>query len=226
MMADAQPEPQSEGGLRAHRRNMVRDQIEARGIRDSRILAAFEKVPREEFVSEAYSDSAYSDRALPIECGQTISQPYTVAFMCEAARINPTDRVLEIGTGSGYGAAILSNLSACVHTVERISVLAESAQSRLQRLSIKNVHVHAAVNSLGLVEQGPFDVIVVTAGAKEMPLALTKQLADGGRMIVPIGNYASQIMYCLTRSGDQIEQKPLGHFAFVPLIGEHGWRKR
>lgn len=224
-MSNAEPGSQAENDLREGRRKMVHDQIEARGIHEPRILAAFEEVPREEFVLKSYVDSAFSDCALPIDCGQTISQPYTVAFMCEAAQINSTDRVLEVGTGSGYGAAILSKLGACVHTVERISALARSAEARLRRLGFKNVQVHTAATSLGLVPEGPFDVIVVTAGAREMPLALTKQLADGGRMVVPIGNYASQIMYRLKRSGDQIEQKPLGHFAFVPLIGEHGWRK-
>ena len=148
----------------AARRHMVKTQLEARGLRDARVLRAMSQIPREEFVTNGWGDAAYADGALPINCGQTISQPFTVAFMCEMAQISEGDKVLEVGTGSGYGAAVLSQLCREVHTVERIPELARQATERLQRLGYANVYVHTADGTLGLPEEAPFDAIVVTAG--------------------------------------------------------------
>ncbi len=202
---------------------MVRSQLETRDIVDPRVLAAMAKVPREEFVAAGYQDQAFADCALPIECGQTISQPYTVAFMCQAACISPSDKVLEIGTGSGYGAAVLSQLCRDVHTIERIPQLAEQARERLQRLGCTNVQVHVANGTLGLPEHAPFDVIVVTAAAEALPQPYLEQLQEGGRIIIPLGSSGyGQSMYRMTRSHGSMQVDNLGDFAFVPLIGACG----
>ncbi len=206
-----------------NRRRMVRTQLEARGIKDQRVLDAMVRVPREEFVTPAWRDMAYADGALPIDCGQTISQPFTVATMCEAAQLTEDDKVLEVGTGSGYGAAILSQLCREVHTVERVPELARRATERLKRLGYSAVHVHTADGTLGLPEAAPFDAIVVTAGADALPKPYLDQLRDGGRIIIPIGSMPhSQTMFRFTRQGERLSVEDLGGFAFVPLIGEYG----
>jgi len=199
---------------------MVEHQLRARGIGDERVLAAMNRVPREAFIDAALRDSAYADGALPIGEGQTISQPFTVAFMAEAARIRPTDRVLEIGTGSGYGAAVLSQLAAEVHTIERLPDLAEGARRHLAAAGYPNVHVVTGDGTSGLPEHAPYDAIVVTAGAVSLPEALVEQTAAGGRIVIPIGEFhAGQTMYRFTRRDGRIDSESLGGFAFVPLIG-------
>lgn len=206
----------------ARRRQMVEDQLRPRGIRDERVLAAMSCVPREAFVGKDWIHDAYDDCALPIAGGQTISQPYTVAYMCEAAAISPSDRVLEIGTGSGYCAAVLSHLAREVYTVERLPKLAAEARRRLSDLGYGNVHVATANGSLGLPANSPYDAILVTAAAVSLPQALVEQLAPGGRIVIPIGDYDSgQTMYRFTRRESELTAEDLGAFAFVPLIGAY-----
>jgi protein-L-isoaspartate(D-aspartate) O-methyltransferase len=201
------------------RERMVETQLRRRGITDPRVLEAMRQVPREEFVLPQHLASAYDDCALPITSGQTISQPYTVAFMCEAARIGPDDTVLEIGTGSGYGAAVLSRMARSVETVERIPELAERASEILLRLGYENIRVHLDDGTLGWAEQAPYDAILVTAGAETLPEAYHRQLVEGGRLVIPLGSRpGSQTMYCFTRQGDRFFSESLGSFSFVPLV--------
>lgn len=200
------------------RHDMVTNQLERRGIGDPRVLEAMEWVPRHEFVPRDLLELAYNDRALPIGHEQTISQPYTVGFMCQEARVAADDRVLEVGTGSGYGAALLSLLAREVYTVERIEVLYRSARERLARLGYKNVHCHLDDGTLGLPSEAPFDAIIVAAGAESMPDAFQEQLAEGGRLIIPIGPLAHQRMIRLTRRGNDFIREDLGSFGFVPLV--------
>ncbi len=202
---------------------MVQYQLRSRGIRDVQVLSAMGDVPREEFVPPEIKPSAYDDGALPIGEGQTISQPVVVAFMAEALQLTPGDKVLEIGAGSGYGAAILGQLAAEVHTVERIAALADTAKETLRRLGYGNVHVHLADGTLGLPAHAPFDAISVTAAAPEVPQPLLDQLADGGRLVIPVGSHSGQSMKRITRRGDRYETEDFGAYAFVPLIGQHGW---
>jgi protein-L-isoaspartate(D-aspartate) O-methyltransferase len=201
------------------RHNMVVHQLERRGIHDPRVLEAMEWVPREEFVPPELVDLAYDDRALPIGLDQTISQPYTVAFMCQEARVSASDKVLEIGTGSAYGAAVLSLLAREVHTVERVEELFLAARDRLARLGYENVRVYFDDGTRGLPQEAPFNAIVCTAGAEVLPDAYQEQLADGGRLVIPIGPPAHQQMTRLTLRGDTWERDNLGSFGFVPLVG-------
>ncbi len=202
------------------RHNLVVQQLERRGIRDPRVLEAMEWVPREQFVPPDLVGLAYEDRALPIAHEQTISQPYTVAFMCQEARIAAGDKVLEIGTGSGYGAAVLSLLAREVHTVERIEELFRTAQERLRRLGYENVRVYLDDGTLGLPHEAPFDAIVVTAGAESLPAVYQEQLADGGRLVIPIGPLSCQQMVRFVRRGERFERENLGSFGFVPLVSD------
>lgn len=206
----------------ALRHRMIEADLRSRGISDPRLLMAMAEVPREEFVPEALRDQAYDDRALPIGFHQTISQPYTVAFMLESLCLRNGDKVLEIGTGSGYAAAVMSQLVTTVETVERIPELAQAAQRRLQRLGFRNVHVHVGDGSLGLSEHEPFDAIVATAAAEVLPPPFAKQLADGGRLVLPLGDAYSQCLYRFTKVGKQLVSEDLGGFVFVPLIGRYG----
>ena len=209
----------------ALRRKMVEYQLVHRGLREPRVLAAMLAVPREEFVPPEERQLAYDDGALPIGFDQTISQPYTVAFMCEAAMLFASDRVLEIGAGSGYAAAVLSHLAARIDTIERIPELADVARGNLERVGCRNVEVHTGDGTLGLPERAPFDAILVTAGATGLPDAYIAQLADGGRIVIPIGAARhSQTMYRFTRHGDRLDSEALGGFAFVPLVGEGATR--
>jgi len=209
-----------EADFEFQRNRMVETQLAARGIVDGRVLAAMRRIPREVFVPKAPADDVYDDCPLIIDCNQTISQPYTVAFMAEALELSPTDRVLEIGTGSGYGAAILSCLAAEVFTIERHALLAEQAESRLRQLNIGNVRVFIGDGSLGLPEEGPFNAICVTARSSRLPHAFRGQLADGGRIVMPIGEHPSeQQMLRYRRTGDFWSVDDLGTFAFVPLVG-------
>ena len=216
-------EPLSPAYFESARQQMVEYQLRRRGIRDERVLAAMASVPREKFVPPDLKFSAYEDGALPIGWDQTISQPLVVAFMAEALQIQPGDKLLEIGTGSGYGAAVLSLLAGEVHTVERIAALANQAEQRLKDLGYGNVHVHVCDGTLGLSAHAPFHGICTTAGAREVPRPLLDQLVEGGRLLIPVGPLHSQRMERITRRGDDFHHEDLGGFAFVPLIGEHGW---
>jgi protein-L-isoaspartate(D-aspartate) O-methyltransferase len=204
----------------AKRHIMVLGQLERRDIYDPRVLEAMDWVPREEFVPPELVDQAYEDRALPIGLEQTISQPYTVAFMCQEARIAAGDKVLEIGTGSGYGAAVLSLLARELHTIERIDELYHEARERLARLDYKNVHVHHRDGTLGLPEEAPFDAIVCTAGAEDLPKAYPEQLAEGGRLLIPIGPPSRQQMVRIMRRDGKLQHEVMGSFGFVPLVSD------
>jgi protein-L-isoaspartate(D-aspartate) O-methyltransferase len=200
------------------RHKMVAEQLVRRLITDPRVLEAMERVPREAFIPDSLRDKAYDDCALPIGWDQTISQPYTVAFMCQEARLKGSDTVLEVGTGSGFGAAVLARLVQAVHTVERIEPLYQAAAQRLAMLGYDNVRVHLDDGSLGLVREAPFDAIICTAGAEYLPTAYQDQLADGGRLVIPIGPQSHQQMYRFTRRGDDWYGDNLGDFGFVPLV--------
>ncbi len=205
------------------RRLMVWRQLLQRGIYDHRVLDAMGRVPREQFVPRALRELAYEDGALPIGQGQTISQPFTVAFMCQALRLDGSETVLEIGTGSGYGAAVLSRLARFVYSVECVPELARSARERLVRLGYKNVAVREGDGSLGLPEEAPFDAIVVTAAAETLPPTFTSQLEDGGRIVVPVGSLTrGQTLRLFTKGSSGVEVESLGRFEFVPLVGRYG----
>jgi protein-L-isoaspartate(D-aspartate) O-methyltransferase len=208
----------------AERQYMVDRQIRARGVTDARVLAAMADVPREAFVSPELAELAYDDRPLPIESGQTISQPYIVALMTEALRLRGDETVLEIGTGSGYAAAVLSRVVKQVYTIERHAELAEIARDRLAALGYRNVDVRCGDGTLGWPERAPFDAIVVTAAGPSLPAALLAQLARGGRLVMPVGSSRVQELVRVTRDarGD-LHRDNLGAVQFVPLIGEHGW---
>jgi protein-L-isoaspartate(D-aspartate) O-methyltransferase len=216
------PEPWPGEDSLAERLAMVEDQLIARGLKDRRLLDAMAQIPREMFVPDDLRNEAYSDAALPIGYEQTISQPFTTAYMTEALGLIGTETVLEIGTGSGYAAAVLGCLAQRVYTVERIPPLAELAYKRLRRLGFENVEVRVANGTLGLPSAAPFDAIVVTAGGEQLPAPYREQLADGGRIVIPLGTRRDQILTRFTRRGDRWEEESLGHFLFVPLIGEHG----
>ena len=199
------------------REHMVRHHL--RQVRDVRVLSAMGQVPREAFVPEAQRAQAYADHPLPIGLEQTISQPFVVAFMAEAAGLQGSQRVLEVGTGSGYGAAVLSHLAGEVWTVERHGELADRARERLARLGYDTVHVITGDGSKGLPEHAPFDAIVVTAAAEVVPRAYLEQLVDGGRLVIPVGPAAgNQRMYRFTRRGEDHTTDDLGPFRFVPLV--------
>jgi protein-L-isoaspartate(D-aspartate) O-methyltransferase len=195
-------------------------------IRDPRVVEAMAAVPRERFVPPHLWLRAYDDRALPIAADQTISQPTMVALMLEAARLRPEDRALEIGTGSGYGAAVLSRLVGEVVTVERVALLAETARARLRDLGYGNISVFDAGDMLGWPERAPYDAILVTAGAPHVPRSLLDQLGDGGRLVLPVGTLRSQELVRATKTPHGVELARLGQCAFVPLIGEEGWEDR
>ncbi len=192
--------------------------LRKRGIGDAAVLRAMDEVPREHFVDSSLVDSAYADQALPIACGQTISQPYVVAYMTEQLRVEPGHRVLEVGTGSGYQAAILSRLAREVITIERYRTLADSARSRLATLGYNNVEVRVGDGLDGLPEQAPFDRIIVTAAAEAIPDALVEQLAEGGVMILPLGPHAGAQQLVKLTKNDGVEQENLIGVRFVPLL--------
>ena len=206
------------------RQEMVERQIRRRGVQSERVLAAMLAVPRHEFVPPAFVDDAYADKPLPIGEGQTISQPYMVAAMAEALELGVGERVLEVGTGSGYQAAVLSLLAREVYTVESHASLAVAAQERLARLGYANVHVHTGHGTLGLPELAPFEGIVVTAAAPEIPPPLLGQLADGGRLVIPVGTADQQELLAVLRSGEKTSSRVVNYCRFVPLVGRHGWR--
>jgi protein-L-isoaspartate(D-aspartate) O-methyltransferase len=202
---------------------MVRNQLEAWGIHDARVLDAMRRVPRELFVPDGERDAAYYDGALPIGEGQTISQPFVVAYMTETLRLQGSEKVLEIGTGSGYQTAVLSLLVREIYTVERLTRLSRRAQDTLARFGAANIHFLVGDGSLGWPEHGPYDAILVTCAAPAVPQPLVDQLADGGRMIVPAGPRGYQDLVLVRRVGETVTQDRLSPVAFVPLIGKHGW---
>lgn len=206
---------------------MVHHQIERRGLHDPAVLAAMREVPREAFVSEKHQDYAYDDGPLPILEGQTISQPFVVALMIEVLELKPEERVLEIGTGSGYAAAVLSRIAAEVFTVERIGVLVDYARTNLALTGYDNVFVHHGDGTLGWPEHAPYNAIVAAAGGPRIPEALKEQLAIGGRLIMPVGSAqrAQQLVKLTRLSAGKFKEKKLSHVRFVPLIGEQGWEK-
>lgn len=206
------------------RERMVGDQLVARGIKDARVLAAMAELPRHLFVEEAMAGRAYSDSPLPIGEGQTISQPYIVALMSELLQVGPGMKVLEIGTGSGYQAAVLAKLGADVHTVERIPRLCASARERLLSLGLFNVHVKQDDGTLGWPSAAPFDRIMVTAGGPEIPQPLVDQLCDGGKLIMPVGPAKrSQSLVLVEKTAAGVQQTNVCPVAFVDLVGRHGW---
>ncbi len=197
------------------------------GITDERVMEAMAEIPRHYFVPEAFRHQAYDDDvSITIGEGQTISQPRIVALMTASARIDPQDRVLEVGTGSGYQAAVLSKLARFVFTVERVASLARQAKSVLDQLAVDNVSIKVMDGTLGWRAQAPFDAILVTAGAPGVPEPLVEQLADGGRLVVPVGPRETQVLKIVERRGDRTFAHELKGACFVPLIGRHGWEER
>ena len=208
------------------RKRMVKNQIDRRGLHDPRLLGVMESVPRHLFVSKGYRFSAYDDSPLPIGHSQTISQPYMVALMTDELRLKGNERVLEVGTGSGYQAAILGMMAGEVHTVEYIPELASEADKLLKELGMDNVHVHCGDGSLGLPEHAPYAGILVAAAAPKIPRALLEQLENGGRLVLPIGGRGIQQLEVWERNGDEFDKKTITAVAFVPLRGEQGWDRR
>lgn len=207
------------------RARMVRRQIAGRGVKSEKVLDAMRKVPRERFLPKGQGPLAYEDSPLPIGDGQTISQPFIVAYMAEALALEGGEKVLEIGTGSGYAAAVLAEIAAEVYTIERIQGLADMASAVLDQLEYKNVHVRQGDGTLGWPEQSPFDGIVVTAGGPDVPETLKRQLKIGGRLVIPVGTSTwYQELVRVTRTGEsEFETEQLVPVRFVPLIGEEGW---
>lgn len=207
------------------RERMVERQLARRGVRAPHVLAAMQRVPREVFVAPGFEELAYADRALPAGEGQTISQPYVVALMIEAAELKPGDSVLEVGAGSGYAVAVMAEIANRIHAIERHPALGEIARERLRRLGYRNVELRIGDGSVGWPEEAPFDAILVSAGGPMVPPALKRQLAIGGRLVVPVGTTETrQILLKVTRRSEtEFDQADLGGVRFVPLIGEQGW---
>ena len=206
--------------LAAQRQRMVEQQLKPRGIKDERVLAAMAKVPREEFIPVGARADAYEDGPLPIGYDQTISQPYVVAFMTEQLRPKQSDRVLEIGSGSGYQAAILAELVAEVYTIEIVEPLAKSAEATLLRLGYKNVHIKVGDGYKGWPEEAPFDAIIVTCAPEKVPQPLVDQLKDGGRMVIPVGERFAQQLYLLEKKNGQLKESVTLPVRFVPMLRE------
>jgi len=217
--------PAPVGDLARERQKMVQEQLVPRGIKDGRVLAAMAKVQREEFVPADSRAATYEDGPLPIGHGQTISQPYIVAFMTEQLRLSPKDRVLEIGTGSGYQAAILAELAGEVYTIEIVEALAKNAEATLQRLGYKNVHLKVGDGYKGWPEYAPFDAIIVTCAPDKVPQPLTDQLKEGGRMIIPVGDRFAQQLYLLEKKNGQLKKSVTLPVRFVPMAGEGAKQK-
>jgi len=213
----------SDDKLERARRELLAE-LRALGIRDERVLSAMERVPRHLFVPPELVPYAYEDRPLPIGAGQTISQPYIVALSTQALELSPQDRVLEIGTGSGYQAAVLAELAGEVYTVERLPELSQAARERLERLGYRNLYFRVGDGTKGWPDEAPFDAILVTAAAPKVPQSLVEQLAEGGRLVIPIGGRESQDLWLMRRRTRRLEKVYLCPCTFVPLIGEEGWR--
>jgi len=215
-----QKHAESTSELAAERQKMVEEQLRPRGIKDSQVLTAMGKVPREEFVAENLRSQSYSDSPLPIGHDQTISQPFIVAFMTEQLHLQPTARVLEVGTGSGYQTAILAELVKDVYSIEIIEPLAKEASARLTRLGYSNAHVKAGDGYQGWSEVAPFDAIIVTCAPDKVPQPLTQQLKEEGRMIIPVGSGIDQQLYLLEKKNGELAQTAILPVRFVPMIGE------
>ncbi|MFT5619478.1 MAG: protein-L-isoaspartate(D-aspartate) O-methyltransferase [Arenicella sp.] len=201
--------------------------LRSKGISDVRVLKAIESIPRHFFIDNAFEAFAYQDKAFAISEGQTISQPFTVAKQTELLELKKGDKVLEIGTGSGYQSAVLLNLEVELYSIEFRQKLHENAKFLLSKLGYKNFHLTCGDGSLGLSQQAPFDKIIVTAGAPTTPKSLLEQLKIGGKMLIPVGDNRTQNMYRITRiSEDQIEKENFGNYSFVPLVGEQGWKDK
>ncbi len=205
------------------RERMVEEQLHARGLREERLLSAFRKVPRHLFVPQELQRDAYTDHPLPIGEGQTISQPYIVALMTHHLRLRGHERVLEIGTGSGYQTAILAELALEVFSIERLPALLASAQNQLQALGYRNVHFSPGNGSLGWAEGAPYDAILVGAAAPDIPPPLLEQLGDEGRMVLPIGQTQTQMLIQVEKRYGVVSQREIASCVFVPLLGDHGW---
>jgi protein-L-isoaspartate(D-aspartate) O-methyltransferase len=221
------PESSPDASLENSRERMVTQQLIGRGIQDPLVIAAMRQVPREAFVDEFHRQYAYDDGPLPILEGQTISQPYVVALMIELLRLSPTDKVLEIGTGSGYAAAVLSRIAAEVFTVERVSSLVKYAQKNIDSLGYDNVRVKHGDGTLGWPEFAPYEAIIVAAGGPSVPSALKEQLSIGGRMIIPVGREqrAQRLVEVVKVDKGKTKEKKLSYVRFVPLIGKQAWQK-
>jgi protein-L-isoaspartate(D-aspartate) O-methyltransferase len=206
------------------RLKMVEEQITSRGIKDAKLIAAMKKIPRHLFVEEALQTQVYTDHPLPIGEKQTISQPYMVALMTEALLLTGKERVLEIGTGSGYQTAILAELSEKVFSIERIRPLALRARKLLYELGYFNVEIKIFDGTFGWMEESPFDVIMVTAGSPDIPQPLIDQLATGGRLVIPVGDESVQDLFRVTKTGEGVKRENLGGCRFVKLIGKYGWK--
>jgi protein-L-isoaspartate(D-aspartate) O-methyltransferase len=218
--ANCQPKEISAPEFATERERMVQTQVALRGLTDPRLLAAMRKVPREQFVPAALRGRSYSDSPLPIGYEQTISQPFVVAFMTEKLQLKSTDRVLEIGTGSGYQAAILGELAAEVYTMEIIEALGTSAAATLHRLGYKNVHVKVGDGYAGWPEHAPYDAVVVTCAPNQVPRALVEQTRNGGRIVIPVGPAGAQELYVLEKEHGQLKQRTVLPVRFVPMTGE------
>lgn len=219
MSLSAEPE-----ALAAARERMITDQLAARGMRDERVLEAFRRVPRERFLSPGAWRRAYDDSALPIDCEQTISQPYMVAHMTAALELRGDERVLEIGTGSGYQTAILALLARWVYTIERHDTLLTAAQQRLSALNLQNITCRSGDGTTGWAAHAPYDAILVTAGAPAVPEALTDELAEGGRLVIPVGTETDQTLRKITRTGGELREQRDIACRFVKLVGRSGWQ--
>jgi len=205
------------------RKRMVEEQLVRRGISDERVLRAFRKIPRHEFVTPEVRQASYEDHPLPIGEAQTISQPYMVALMTEALALNRNERVLEIGTGSGYQAAVLAELAREVYSIERARSLSEQASGIIVKLGYGNVKFHVGDGTLGWPEQAPYDGIIVTAAAPSIPDAYITQLAENGRLVIPVGTMYSQTLTVIEKIGGKFVSRDLGGCVFVPLVGKNGW---
>lgn len=204
---------------------MVQEQLSARGIKDERVLAAMTRVPRHRFVEEGLWSQAYGDFPLPIGEGQTISQPYIVALMTQSLKLQPDDKVLEIGTGSGYQVAVVAEIARRVFSVERISAIAARARKILDELRYSNVLIKIGDGTAGWPEEAPFDAVIVTAGAPGIPEPLLGQLATGGRMVIPVGDMYSQELVKIVKTDEGYKKEDLGGCRFVKLVGAHGWKE-
>jgi protein-L-isoaspartate(D-aspartate) O-methyltransferase len=207
------------------RHKMVEEQIRGKGIKDELVLAAMRKVPRHRFVEQSLQEQAYNDYPLPIFGGQTISQPYMVALMTECLQLKGDERVLEVGTGSGYQAAILAEIADKVYSIERDPHLARTARELLSELNYMNVIIKVGDGTSGWREFAPFDGIIVTAGSPVIPQPLQEQLRDGGRLVVPVGSSSFQNLMCIERKGSKLKSQEVCGCTFVPLIGNHGWKQ-
>ena len=218
--ASCKPAQISAREFTVEREQMVKEQIAIRGVTDERVLRAMRKVPREQFVPEQIRGQSYSDGPLPIGYDQTISQPFVVAFMTEKLGLHPTDRVLEIGTGSGYQAAILAELAAKVYTIEIVEPLGKRAAQTLQRLGYKNVQVKIGDGYRGWPEHAPFDAVIVTCAPDHVPQPLVEQIKEGGRIIIPVGPAGDQTLYLLEKKNGRLERRNVLPVSFVPMTGE------